>query len=578
MADGDEHVGVGDEIFELDFVDFVHDLRAAVVAVSFLHFLELAGDDLFQFFVARENFFQLGDVFADGFQFLEDFVDGELREAVELQLKDGVDLNGREAESGAGCCIAFQTTELVLAAVELDAFQFPGLAVFGDGDVLLGEILEQVFLGLGATGGTADDADDVVEMVEGDLVADQNVLALAGFAQLEDGAAAHDFNAVLDEQLDERDEAELARLPAHDGQQDHAEGFLHLGVLEEIVKNELGFLAALDFDHDAHAFARGLVAHIADAVDFLRLHELGNALNELGFIDLVGNFGDDDVFAVLADFFDGGFGAHHKAATPVFVGGFDAFASGDVRAGGKIRARDQLHDFFQGGVGLFDEQHGGFDNFAEIVRRDVGSHAHGDAAGAIDEQIGDPRGQDHRLFARLIEVGDEIDGFLFEVRENVFADFCEACFGVPHGRRRIAVDGSEISLAVDERVAHVEVLRQADERGIDDGFAVGVIVAGSVAADLGALAVTAVGGESEVVHGHEDAALHGLEAVAHVGEGARDDHAHGVVEIRLAHLGFDIYGKQDGFICFVGHFPSLSSINPDKSSAEILRFAQDDSF
>ena len=43
----------------------------------------------------------------------------------------------------------------------------------------------------------------------------------------------------------------------------------------------------------------------------------------------------------------------------------------------------------------------------------------------------------------------------------------EARFGVPHGRGRIAVDGAEISLAVDERVAHVEILRQANEGGVD---------------------------------------------------------------------------------------------------------------
>src|SRR5216684_996300 len=99
MADGDQHVGVCDQVFELDLVDLVDDLRAAIVAVRLLHFLELAGDDLLQLFVAGEDFFQLGDVLADGLQFLENFVDRELRQAVELQFEDGVDLDGREAEA-----------------------------------------------------------------------------------------------------------------------------------------------------------------------------------------------------------------------------------------------------------------------------------------------------------------------------------------------------------------------------------------------------------------------------------------------------------------------------------------------
>src|SRR5258707_9116801 len=92
---------------------------------------------------------------------------------------------------------AFDAAELVLAAVQLDAFELPGLAVFGDGDVLLGEIFEQVFLGLGAARGPANDADNVIEVVERDLVSDQDVFALAGFAQLVNRAAAHDFDAML---------------------------------------------------------------------------------------------------------------------------------------------------------------------------------------------------------------------------------------------------------------------------------------------------------------------------------------------------------------------------------------------
>ncbi len=262
----------------------------------------------------------------------------------------------------------------------------------------------------------------------------------------------------------------------------------------------------------------------------------------LGLVDLVGNFGDDDVLAVLADFLDGGFGAHDEAAAAGAIGGFNAFPARDVGARWKIRARDDLHHFLERGIGLFDQQNGGIHDFAQVVRRDVGGHADGDAAGAVDQEIRNARGENDRLFAGLIEVRDEIDGFFFQVGENVFRNFGQSRFGVPHGRRWIAVHGAEVPLAVDQGIAHVEVLRQANQRGIDDRFTVRVVIAGSVAADLGAFAVAAIGGQAEVVHGHEDAPLHGLQAVAHVGKRARDDHAHCIVEIRLAHFRFDING------------------------------------
>ena len=359
-------------------------------------------------------------------------------------------------------------------------------------DVLLAEKCEQVFAGVGAAGRSADDADHVVKIIERDLITDQNVFALAGLAQFVERAPANDFDAVVDEELDHRDQAKFARLTGDDGEQDHAERFLHLRLLEKIVEDELRFFAALHFDDDAHAFARRLVANVGDAFELFILNEVGDAFDEPGLVDLIRNFGDDDIFAVFADFFDGGFRAHDEAAAAGLVGGFDAFAARDVGAGREIGAGDNLHDFFERGVGLFDQEDRGVNDFAQVVRRDVGGHADGDTAGAVDKKIRNPRRKNDGLFARLIEVGREVDGIFFEVGEDVFGDLRQARFGVPHGRRGIAVNRAEVSLAVDEHVAEVEILRETNERGVDDGFTVRVIVAGGVAADLGALAVAAV--------------------------------------------------------------------------------------
>ena len=98
----------------------------------------------------------------------------------------------------------------------------------------------------------------------------------------------------------QRQQAQLARLAVDDREQDHAERFLHLRELEEVVQNNLRFFAALYLDHDAHAFAVGFVAHVGDAFDFLGLHEFRDALDQARLVHLVGNFGDDDALAVLA--------------------------------------------------------------------------------------------------------------------------------------------------------------------------------------------------------------------------------------------------------------------------------------
>ena len=198
-----------------------------------------------------------------------------------------------------------------------------------------------------------------------------------------------------------------------------------------------------------------------------------------------------------------------------------------------------------GGFRIFDEQDRGLDDFLQIVRRNIGGHADSDAGGTVDEKAGYARGQNDRLFFAFIEIGNEIDGFLFDVREHFFRDLRKARFGVPHRSRRIAVNGAEVSLAVDERIAHVEILGHADERVVHRRIAVGMEFAEDFADDFGALAIRLRGGEAELVHAVEDAAMDGLEAVAHVGQRAPDDYAHGVIEIRFFHLRFDIYRSED---------------------------------
>ena len=167
----------------------------------------------------------------------------------------------------------------------------------------------------------------------------------------------------------------------------------------------------------------------------------------------------------------------------------------------------------------------------EVVRRDVGRHADGDAGGAVDQQIGDARGQHHRLGARAVVVGAEGDGLLLDLLQHLVGDAREPAFRVAHRRCRIAVERAEVARAVDQRHAQRERLRHAHERLVDGGVAVRMVVAHHVADDLGALAMLGVGREVLLPHRVEDAALHRLEPVAHVGQRARRDDRERVVEI-----------------------------------------------
>ena len=151
-----------------------------------------------------------------------------------------------------------------------------------------------------------------------------------------------------------------------------------------------------------------------------------------GLVHLVGNFRDDDGFAVLAEGLDLHLAAHHDRAAAEMIGRADALAPEDDAAGRKIRSRNDVDEFVDGERGIVDQRDAGVDHFAEIVRRDVGGHADRDAAGAVDQQVRELRRQDPRLLERAVVVVLEIDGVLVDVVEQRLRDLGQARFGVAH--------------------------------------------------------------------------------------------------------------------------------------------------
>ena len=174
------------------------------------------------------------------------------------------------------------------------------------------------------------------------------------------------------------------------------------------------------------------------------------------------------------------------------------------------------------------------------MRRDVGRHADRDAGRSVDQKIGNAGGKNFGLELALVVIGAEIDGFFVDIFEQRGGNAGKPRFGVPHRRGRIAIDGTEISLAIDQRIAHGEILRHADQGIVDRRVAVRVEFAEDFADDLGALAGGPVGREAHFAHAEKNAAMDGLEAVANVGKGASHDHAHGVIDVRALHLVFDV--------------------------------------
>ena len=138
--------------------------------------------------------------------------------------------------------------------------------------------------------------------------------------------------------------------------------------------------------------------------------------------------------------------------------------------------------------------------------------------------------------------GAPVDRLPADLREELDRERLQARLGVPVGRRRVAVERAEVAVPVHERRAEREGLRHAHHRVVDRDVAVRVVLADDVADDGRGLLELRVRRQVEVLeHREEDAALHGLEAVAHVRQRARRDDRERVVQVPAPGL----LGKRD---------------------------------
>ena len=175
----------------------------------------------------------------------------------------------------------------------------------------------------------------------------------------------------------------------------------------------------------------------------------------------------------------------------------------------------------------------GVAQLGDVVRRDGGRHADRDAGRAVRQQVRERRRQHDRLFRLAVIVRAEVDRVLVDAVEQQARDLGHARFGVAVGGGVIAVDVAEIALPVDQRIARVEILREAHQRVVDRLVAVRMEIAHHVADDLGRLLERGAGIEAQQLHPVQDAAMHRLQPVARIGQRAVHDGGQRVGEIAL---------------------------------------------
>ena len=338
----------------------------------------------------------------------------------------------------------------------LDDLRIPGLA-------------HQLGFGHGRRGRIADDGNEFINIGQRYSQAFEQMPAIACFAQLEYRAPRHHFAAMQEENADQL--FQIAQLGLTINQRDrvHAKRILQLREFVKIIEHHFWHFAALELNHQTHARLVGFVLNVRNAFELFLMHQLSDTLLQRLFIHLIRQLIHDDGLALAAiNVFKMHLGTHHHAPTPCAEGLPHAARAIDNATRGEIGRRHDLNQLVNARIRVFQQMQASINHFIEVVRRNVGGHAHGDACGAVNQQIREFRRQHQRLFFRAVVVGAEIDRFLVNVCNQFVGDFCQANLGVAHRGGVVAIDRAEVTLAIDQHMAQRKGLSHAHD-GVVNG-------------------------------------------------------------------------------------------------------------
>ena len=399
-----------------------HNFGAARIRKPFPNLAEFLFDDRQQFLFALENRLQIGNALHQLRVFFLEGNDLQIGQALQTHIQYRLRLYGGQGEAG---------NQLVLG--------------------LLGRLT-----------GTYQ-ANHLVQIVHGDDQAFQDVRPGLCLRQLIPGAAGDHILLMADVVLQHPLKAHLHRLAARDGHHVHAEGDLHIGILVEHLQKLVRIDVFLQFHHGAHAHPVGFIADIIDTGEqgFLFLAQTQNFLQQRRLVDLIGNFIHHDEATSGVALFDVHLCAHLQLAATGFIGLNQLAVSGQNTAGGKIRCGDIAHQLLRGHIGLIDQRHTAVDHLAQIMGRNVGGQTHGDAARAVHQQIGIAARQQIGFLLGIIKVQVEIHGVLIDILQHDHGELGHARLGIAHRGGAVAVDGTEVTMAVHQHGAHHEGLRHA---------------------------------------------------------------------------------------------------------------------
>ena len=250
------------------------------------------------------------------------------------------------------------------------------------------EVCHQLFHRNVAVGGFFDDFHYSVDIVESNYQTAHDMMTFSRFFEIELRAANDNFFLMFDIVAENFFQPHDFRFAVRQSQHNDAVTDLKLRLLKERVKYDLCGSVFFDFDNYTHTVSVALFFYVRNAFQFLFMNLRNDIFYQVGFVYLIRQLRNNNTTtgAVVVLFYLG-LRADNNTASARAISEFYATHSHQNAPGGKIRSRKILHQVFQSDIGVMKLSKRCVDDFAEIVRRNIGSHADGDTVRTVYQNI-----------------------------------------------------------------------------------------------------------------------------------------------------------------------------------------------
>ena len=166
------------------------------------------------------------------------------------------------------------------------------------------------------------------------------------------------------------------------------------------------------------------------------------------------------------------------------------------------------------------------------MRRNAGGHTYGDSVCSVYKKVRDTHRKYHRLFLCLVEVRHKVHNVLIQIfQKNFLCQLLQPGFCVSHGCSSVSLDGTEISMSVNQCAAFFEFLCHYYKGIIDGAVSMWMIFTHGISYDTGTFTVRAVVTDAQLIHIVKGPALYRLQSVTYIRQRSGNDNAHGVIDI-----------------------------------------------